>query len=469
MTPSPPLRVAIVGAGPSGLFAADALLKARDDVRVDVFDRLPTPYGLVRYGVAPDHEKIKSVTRAFEKTCRDPRVRFFGNVDVGQDLSVDELRDRSHAVVLAVGASSDRSLGIEGEDLHGSLSATEFVAWYNGHPDYVGLEPPLDATHVAVVGMGNVAVDVARILAKSVDELRTTDIADHAIEALSESRVEEISMLGRRGPAQAKWTTKELRELGELANADLFVDPRELELDPASAAAIEDDAATKRNMAILEDFAKLEPAGKPRKLHLRFFVSPVELRGEGGSVRQLVLGRNRLEPREGGYLAAVDSGERETIPAGLVLRSVGYRGVPIPGVPFDDRRGVVPNDGGRVLDASGAPVPGTYVAGWIKRGPSGVIGTNKADAMKTVAALLADPLRSPAEASDGAVPALLSQRGVRYVDFGGWLRLDQLEVERGAPAGRPRVKVVDVGEMLRCADRDEARDELNAAERETTL
>jgi len=446
------LRVAIVGAGPSGLFAADALLKARDDVRVDVFDRLPTPYGLVRYGVAPDHAKIKSVTKTFEKTCRDPRLRFFGNVDVGEDVTVDELRRYAHAVILAVGASSDRSLGVPGEDLVGSLSATEFVAWYNGHPDYVDLNPHLEARHVAVVGIGNVAVDVARILAKSVDELATTDIADHAIEALAESRVEEISMLGRRGPAQAKWTTKELRELGELENADLYVDPDELVLDPASAAAAEADATTKRNLGLLADFAAHEPQGKPRKLHLRFFVSPVELHGEDDHVRAMTLGRNRLEEREGGYLAAVDTGERETIPAELVLRSVGYRGVAIPGVPFDVRRGVVPNQGGRVVDEEGRALPGMYVAGWIKRGPSGVIGTNKADAMKTVEALLADPLPEPADASDSALPAMLAERGVSVVDFSGWLALDRAEVGAGTASGRPRVKVVTVADMLRHAE-----------------
>src|SRR6056297_1779370 len=448
-----PLRVAIVGAGPSGLFAADALLKARDDVRVDVFDRLPTPYGLVRYGVAPDHAKIKSVTKAFEKTCRDPRLRFFGNVDVGKDVTVDELGRYAHAVILAVGASSDRSLGVPGEDLEGSLSATEFVAWYNGHPDYVDLEPHLDARHVAVVGMGNVAVDVARILAKSVEELATTDIADHAIEALAESRVEEISMLGRRGPAQAKWTTKELRELGELENADLYVDPAELVLDSASAAAAEADAMTKRNLGLLADFAAQQPRGKPRKLHLRFFVSPAALHGDDGHVRTMTLGRNRLEEREGGYLSAVDTGERETILADLVLRSVGYRGVAIPGVPFDVRRGVVPNEGGRVVDEEGHAVPGMYVAGWIKRGPSGVIGTNKADAMRTVEALLADPLPDPVDASDPALPAMLAERGVSVVDFSGWLALDRAEVGAGTAAGRPRVKVVTVADMLRHAER----------------
>lgn len=451
-TASPsPLRVAIVGAGPSGLFAADALLKARDDVRVDVLDRLPTPYGLVRYGVAPDHAKIKSVTKAFERTCRDPRVRFFGNVDVGRDVRLDDLRRHAHAVLLAVGASSDRSLGIPGEDLDASLSATEFVAWYNGHPDYVDLAPPLDARSVAVVGVGNVAVDVARILAKSVDELRETDIADHALEALAESRVEHVVMLGRRGPAQAKWTTKELRELGELENADILVDPADLELDPASAAEVEADAMTKRNMEVLAGFAAKAREGKPRTLQLRFLVSPVALEGEGGRVARMVLGRNRLEEREGGYVAAVDTGERETIDADMVLRSVGYRGVAMPDVPFDARRGVVPHDSGRVLGEDGRPLPGTYVAGWIKRGPSGVIGTNKADAMETVRALLSDPLPEVEDASEAALPALLDRRGVHAIDFDGWLALDRAETEAGAACGRPRVKVVEVDEMLRRA------------------
>jgi ferredoxin--NADP+ reductase len=445
------LRVAIVGAGPSGLFATDALLKARDDVRVDVFDRLPTPYGLVRYGVAPDHARIKSVTKAFEKTCRDPRVRFFGNVDVGRDVTLDDLRRHAHAVVLAVGASSDRALGIPGEDLEGSLSATEFVAWYNGHPEYVDLDPPLDARSVAVIGVGNVAVDVARILAKSTAELRETDIADHALVALEDSRVEDIHMLGRRGPAQAKWTTKELRELGELANADIVVDPAELELDPSSQAAAEADRATKRNLEILREMAEKAPQGKPRRLHLRFYASPVELHGEEGRVARMTVGRNRLEERDGGYLAAVDTGERDTIDAQLVLRSVGYRGVPIPDVPFDARRGVVPNDAGRVLDDEKRAVPGLYVAGWIKRGPTGVIGTNKADAVETVNALLADPLPEPDAPDEGALPSLLAARNVPAVDFDGWLALDRAETRAGEAIGRPRVKVVEVEEMLRRA------------------
>lgn len=451
MSESASLRVAIIGAGPSGLFAADALLKARDDVRVDVFDRLPTPYGLVRYGVAPDHAKIKAVTRAFEKTCRDPRVRFFGNVDVGRELSLDDLRRHVHAIVLAVGASSDRSLGIPGEELAGSLSATEFVAWYNGHPEYTDLEPFLDARHAVVVGMGNVAVDVARILAKSVDELRTTDIADHALDALANSEVREITMLGRRGPAQAKWTTKELRELGELENADIDVVASQLELDPASAASIEGDRPALKNMELLHTFATQTPSGKPRTLRVRFFASPVELTGEDGRVTGMVVGTNRLEERDGGYLAAVDTGERETIPAEVVFRSVGYRGVPFEGAPFNERRGVIPNEDGRVVDASGEAIPGTYVSGWIKRGPSGVIGTNKADAMKTVEALLADPLPEPDHPEDEAIPALLRNNGVRFVDFDGWLRLDARETDLGSSAGRPRVKVVSVDEMLEVA------------------
>ena len=448
-----PLRVAVVGAGPSGLFAADALLKADDDVRVDIFDRLPTPFGLVRYGVAPDHARIKSVTKAFEKTCRDPRVRFFGNVRFGTSLTLEDLGRHADAVIVAVGASSDRALGIPGEDLEASMSATDFVAWYNGHPDLRDLRPPLDARRVAVVGMGNVAVDVTRILAKSVDELRETDIADHALDALAESRVEDIHVLGRRGPAQAKWTTKELRELGELANADIVVDPAELELDPASAAAVEADAPLKKNLEVLRAFAAKPLEGKPRRVHLHFFVSPRALAGEDGRVRSVTLGRNRLEARSDGSLAAVDTGGREELPVDWVLRSVGYRGEPLPGLPFEPRRGVVPNDGGRVLDDAGRVLPGTYVTGWIKRGPSGVIGTNKADALETVRNLLSDALPTPEDTSEGASPALLATRGVDPVDWSGWCALDRVETDAGAPLGRPRVKVTDPEEMLRHARR----------------
>lgn len=445
-----PLRVAIVGAGPSGFYAADALLKGRDGVLVDLIDRLPTPYGLVRYGVAPDHQKIKSVIRLYERTCSDERVRFLGNVDFGRDLSRDDLLRHYHAVVYSVGAASDRSLGIDGEDLPGSMSATEFVAWYNGHPDYAGRQIRLDAETVAVIGMGNVAVDVTRILAKSCEELQRTDIADHALEVLADSRVTDIHMIGRRGPAQGKFTTKELRELGELANADIVVDARQLELDAASAAAIENDTVARRNLEVLRSFAAKPLEGKPRRVHLRFFASPVELIGDA-AVTAIRLERNELVPGDDGYISARGSGDIETLPVQLVLRSVGYRGVPLEGVPFDERRGVIPNAQGRVLaGVGGGVVPGEYVAGWIKRGPSGVIGTNKADAMETIANLLEDAPREidPEAARPGSVDRLLQSRGVRVVDFADWRRLDAAEIADGEAQGRPRVKITDLEAML---------------------
>ena len=448
-----PLRVAVVGAGPAGFYATEVLLKAHDDVSVDLLDRLPTPYGLVRYGVAPDHQKIKSITRLYERTCRDPRVRFLGNVEFGRDLRLEDLKRHYHAVILSVGASTDRALDIPGEDLPGSLSATEFVAWYNGHPDYADLRPPLDAGRVAVIGMGNVAVDVTRILAKSAAELARTDIADHALEELQRSRVREIVMLGRRGPAQGKFTTKELRELGELANADIEVETEEVELDERSAAEIAGNPYLRKNVEVLQGFARQARQGKPRTVALRFFVSPVEIQGEE-RVERIVLERNRLRMTESGYLSAEGTGETLTLEVGLVLRSVGYRGVPLPGLPFDERRGVIPNDGGRVLDrAGGSPRPGEYVAGWIKRGPSGVIGTNKADATETVESLLADDLpRIDADAArPEAVTALLASRGVSFVSFRDWLALDRLELQRGEREGRPRVKIARLEEMLAVA------------------
>ncbi|HEX7003451.1 MAG TPA: FAD-dependent oxidoreductase [Trueperaceae bacterium] len=447
-----PLRVAVIGAGPAGFYTAEALLKGRADVSVDIIDRLPTPFGLVRYGVAPDHQKLKSVTKMYDRTCSDPRVRFLGNVAFGSDIDREELLARYHAVVYAVGAPADRSLGIPGEELPGSMSATEFVAWYNGHPDYRQLKPPLDVERVAVIGMGNVAVDVTRILAKSVEELAGTDIADHALEHLAGSRVREVTMVGRRGPAQGKFTTKELRELGELENADIEVDPAELEVDEYSLASIEGEAGIKRNLEVLEGFAGTPEYGKPRKVRLRFCLSPVEIVGSE-RVEGLKLERNRLEPRDDGSIRAVPTGEYETWPVGLVLRSVGYRGTALPGVPFDERRAIIPNDAGRVLDENSRALPGEYVAGWIKRGPSGVIGTNKADAMESVASLLADPQREidASLARPESVDRLLSARGVDVVDYERWCALDRQEVTAGESQGRPRVKVTDIDEMLaRC-------------------
>lgn len=448
-----PLRVGIVGAGPSGFFAADALIKQTDvPVAVDLFDRLPTPFGLVRYGVAPDHQKIKSVTRLYQKTLDDPRVRFFGHVAYGKDLTLAELRRFYDAILYTVGAPSDRPLGIPGEDLPGSLSATEFVAWYNGHPDYADLEPDLSCESVAVVGMGNVAVDVTRILAKTADELLETDMADHAVEALRRSNVKDIYMLGRRGPAQGKFTTKELRELGELTNADVVVDPEDMELDPVSEASLADDPTVAKNVEVLRDFSGRAPAGKPRRVHIKFLSSPVEVLGED-KVTGLRVEKNELRDQDG-WLAAVGTGETEVLPVGLVLRSVGYRGVALPEVPFDEKRGVIPNQLGRVTEvAGGAVVPGEYVAGWIKRGPTGVIGTNKADAAESVRCLLEDaPGLARVAAADvvpEAVEGYLEAKGVRFFPFDHWLELDALELEAGRAQGRPRVKLTRVEEMLK--------------------
>jgi ferredoxin/flavodoxin---NADP+ reductase len=439
-----PLRVLVVGAGPSGFYTAEALLKDLQDVSVDLIDRLPTPYGLVRYGVAPDHQKIKSVTKMYEKTSQDSRFRFLGNVRFGSDLRHAEAKKHYHAIVYTVGASADRNLGIPGENLVGSMSATEFVAWYNGHPDYCDRIGSLEAQHVAVVGMGNVAVDVTRILAKSVDELKTTDIADHALEVLKDSKVTDIYMLGRRGPAQAKFTTKELRELGELHNADIIVNPAELELSEASVASIADDPGMKKNVEILQEFAKKPLEGKPRRVHIRFLVSPTELLGDSG-VTHMRLEHNHLDDS----LNAIGTGNFETLPMEMVFRSVGYKGVALADVPFDSKRGVIPNAEGRVLDAPGGSlVRGEYVAGWIKRGPSGVVGTNKADAHDTIKILVSEQETLPNISADDAKPEavlkLLESKGVQCISFKNWLALDAHEQKLGAAQGRPRVKVTSI-------------------------
>ena len=446
------MRVAVVGAGPAGFYATEALLKQRDDVRVDVIDRLPAPFGLVRYGVAPDHQKIKSVTRVFERLLDDPRVRFLGGVEVGRDLTADDLARHYHATVLAYGAAGDRKLGIPGEDLHGSLSATDFVGWYNGHPDLTDLLPPLDRAWAYVIGVGNVAVDVARLLAKTPAELATSDIARHAAVALAGAQVTDIVVLGRRGPAEAKWTTKELRELGELEDADVVVDPAELDVLLASRAAIQNDQAALRNLEVLEGFAARPLAGKRRRVYLRFLRSPraIEPDASGTRVGAMVLERNQLVERPNGVIGADGTGETERVPASLVLRSVGYRGRGLPGFPFDERKAVIPNVGGRVLGADGAPLAGVYAAGWIKRGPSGVIGTNKPDAVETAMAVLEDPMRAiDAEAArPEAVDALLQGRGVTVLDRDGWRRIDAAETSAGAAEGRPRVKFVTIQELL---------------------
>jgi ferredoxin/flavodoxin---NADP+ reductase len=438
------LRVAVVGSGPAGFYTADALLKSAEPaVAVDLLDRLPTPWGLVRLGVAPDHENIKAVSRAFEKTAARPGFRFFGNVEVGRAVTHAELIERYDAVVYTVGAQTDRRLGIPGEDLPGSWPATAFVAWYNGHPDFQEL--PFDLSHerAVVVGNGNVAIDCARMLALTAAELAPTDTVPAAEGAIVEAGVREIVMLGRRGPVQAAFTPPELQEIGELAGADVIVDPRDLELDPASAEALEHDRErARRNVELLREFAERAPQGLPRRIVLRFLTSPTVIVGDD-RVEGIEVVRNELVSA-GGRLVARPTGERETIACGLVLRSVGYQGVELPGVPFDEAAGVILNDEGRVRDAVR-----TYCAGWIKRGPSGVIGTNKKDAAETVEVLLADARRGELAAPGGDdLTVVLEQRNAAFVEYDGWRAIDAAERAAGAPLGRPRVKVTGWGDLL---------------------
>jgi ferredoxin/flavodoxin---NADP+ reductase len=451
-----PLRVAIVGSGPAGFYAAGHLLKCKSHpdlcVQVDMFDRLPTPWGLVRAGVAPDHPNIKAVSRVYEKTAEHPEFRFYGNVELGRDVSHDELTDRYHAVIYAVGAQTDRRMGIPGEDLPGSWAATEFVAWYNGHPDYRDLEFDLSAERAIVVGNGNVATDVARMLALTRDELATTDVADHALEVLAESNVKEIVVLGRRGPAQAAFTNPELLELGEMTDADVFVDPGDVQLDPLSQAFIESEAAhatQKKNVDILSGYAGREPLGKRRRIVLRFLVSPVEILGTE-RVEGIRFVHNELVEADDGAIRPRATEIAEELDCGLVFRSIGYRGTRIPGVPFDEERCVIPHDGGRIQGRTGE-----YAVGWIKRGPTGIIGTNKRDAQETVNTLLADldagDLGSPSDSDRDSLDALIAERQPDAVSYAGWQEVDRVEREAGEPHGRPRVKLCTFEELLEAA------------------
>ena len=433
------LRVAVVGSGPAGFYAAGALLSADQPVEVDMIERLPTPWGLVRLGVAPDHPKLKTVSRAFERIAEQPGFRFLGNIELGRDLTHDDLVRLYDAVIYAVGAQTDRRLGIPGEDLPGSWAATELVAWYNGHPDYQQLEFDLDVERAVVIGNGNVALDVARMLALTPEELAPTDATDASIEAIAASSLREIVVVGRRGPAQAAFTTPELQEMGDLAGADVIVDPADLEgADPK-------DTNSERNLAVLRDFAAREPTGKPRRVVFRFFHSPVAILGDE-RVEGVDLVCNELDANE----RAVPTDEHETISCGLVFRSVGYHGVELPGVPFDPASGTIPNERGRVS-------PGVYCAGWIKRGPTGVIGTNKKDAAETVETLLEDAaagrLEPKPDATAAAVDALLFERGVDVVEYDGWMAIDEAERTAGEKSGRPRVKLCSWDELLAAAGR----------------
>jgi ferredoxin--NADP+ reductase len=456
-TAAQPLRVAIVGAGPSGFFLAQTLLGREGlNVQVDLVERLAAPYGLVRFGVAPDHERIKNVTRSFDAVARRPGFRFFGNVDFGRDVTLEDLRRHYHQICFTTGAQTDRRMGIPGEDLKRSHPATEFVAWYNGHPDYRDYAFDLSVERVAVIGVGNVAVDVARILCRTPEELATTDIADYALDALRQSRVKEVYLIGRRGPVQAAFTTPEAKEMGELADADVRVLPQEVALDPLSQTELDqsDDKQLKRKVEVLREFSTRQRTGKPRLLTLRFLLSPVELKADAaGRVAGMRAVRNRLEGVPG-KLKSAPTDVFEELPVELVFRSVGYRGVALPGVPFYEKWGTIPNEKGRVLPdpESRIPVPGLYVSGWIKRGPSGVIGTNKPDAVETAASMLEDlaagAVPQPAEPGADAAERMVRQRQPKVVSFDDWHRLEALENERGKAAGRPRVKITSTEEML---------------------
>lgn len=448
-------RVAIVGSGPSGFYAAEALLKDERNLQVDIMDRLPTPFGLVRGGVAPDHQKIKNVIRVYERTAGNERCSFIGNVMVGRDVSVADLQRFYDAIVFTCGAETDRTLDIPGIDLPGSHTATAFVGWYNGHPDYRDLSFDLSGEAAVVIGQGNVAVDVTRILAKTVDELAGTDIAAHALEALAASKVREVHMVGRRGPVQAAFTSKEIRELGELGDCALhFNDQADFDLGPACCAELEETGNTdaQRNWKALGELRAAGPAGGcSKRIVVHFFRSPRALAGNG-RVQRLTLEKNRLAGDAGGQWAE-GTGETVEMDCGLFFRSVGYRGVPVEGVPFDDRRGVFPNQGGRITD-DGAVLPGLYAAGWIKRGPSGVIGTNKPDSTETARNLLADldRLAACSVPDTGALLAQLRGRGVRPVSYADWRAIDAAEVARGAAAGKPREKFTRIDEMLAVLD-----------------
>lgn len=440
------LRIAVVGSGPAGIYAAEALTRT-GNANVDVIDALPAPYGLVRYGVAPDHPKIRSIIATLHTVLEHPDVRFLGNIRVGTDLTANDMMQHYDAVLVCTGAALDRRMGIPGEDLPGSVSATDFVAWYNGHPDTAIDRFTLDAAMAVVVGAGNVALDVARILAKPADELHRTDLPDHVLESLRRSPIRDITIVARRGPVQAKFTTKELRELGELADVDVVVQGRDLEVDEVSQQMLAGSQVARRNLDTLQQWADRPPEGRFRRLEVAFWWRPVEVLG-ADRVTGLLVERTRLD--ESGN--AVGTGEMRQLAADMVLRSIGYRGSALAGLPFDERAGVVPNDNGRVL-SDGVPLQGWYVAGWIKRGPTGVIGTNRRDAHQTVESLLEDaqslpkaPIRDP-----DAFMTLLAEREVTVVTWDGWNAIDVAEVELGRGQGRDRARIVEREQLLQAA------------------
>ncbi len=454
--PLPELRVAVIGAGPSGFYTMQALLAEKEvAISVDLFDRLLAPFGLVRYGVAPDHPKIKEVSRVFEKLLADPRVRYFGGVEYGRDLSLEDLLTHYDHVVFAVGGQSDRRLGVPGEDLPNSFSSTAFVAWYSGHPDFVHLAPDLQVRAAAVVGIGNVALDVARILARDPEDLAKTDICDGALRVLRESRIETVYLLARRGPVQAKCSPAELKELAQLDGVELLVRHEELELDPASQRELVTDREAQQNLELLRAASQKPRGHGQRRIELRFCVSPVAIPGSN-RVEGLQIEKNRLIERSDA-VAAVGTGEFETLDCGLVVRAVGYRSLPLPGLPFDDRHAIVPHRKGRVWDpTSGKTLPRLYVAGWVKRGPTGLIGSNKPDGFETATSMLEDfridPCPQATVRNPEAVSELLERRRVRCLSKADWQRLDAYERARGSQEGRPRIKLVRADEVWEVLD-----------------
>lgn len=454
---SNPLRVAIIGSGPAGFYTVSNLLKQRDlYVEMDMYERLPCPFGLVRAGVAPDHQKDKKVMRVFDKNARNPNYRFYGFVEYGKHIHLEDLKNHYHQIMFATGAPADRDLGIPGEDLEGSHSATDFVAWYNGHPDYVDYHFDLSQQKVAIIGLGNVAVDVARIFCKTAAELARTDMADYAIAALEKSKVKEVYILGRRGPAQAAFTNPEIKEMGELSDADVTVPEEEAQLDSLSQSELErnQDKTKLKNVETIQAFANRSPTGKSKLLTIRFLVSPAEIIGDGSHrVSAIKMAKNESVTGEDGSVRAKATGRFETLPVGLVFRSVGYRGTPLPEIPFNGSKGTIENEKGRVVNSdSREALVGLYVAGWIKRGATGIIGTNKTDAKETVACMMEDLRETkhlmPDNPDKEAARDLVKARQPQFISYADWLAIDEVEVARGQESNRPRVKFINVKDML---------------------
>jgi ferredoxin/flavodoxin---NADP+ reductase len=460
-----PLVVAVVGAGPAGIYAAEALSQRTDvEVEIAVIDRLPVPFGLVRYGVAPDHFSIRSIRNTLERTLEKPSVRFYGDVAIGSDLSIAELRESVDAVIYAYGAGTDRRLEIPGEHLPGSIAAADLVAWYCGHPD---VHPDTDKRSVSdhlvaeeidelistsrqavVVGVGNVALDVARVLIKTVDQLDDTDMADEVLKSLSRKNVSDVHVLGRRGPAYTAFTTKELRELGQLDDVDVIIDPEDLELDPSSQAVVQQNKVAARNLAVLKEWEARPLLGASRRISFHFWSRPTKIIGTD-RVTAVEVERTMIDSE--GFVVGID--RRPDLVADLVVRSVGYRGLPLPGVPFDERTGRVPHADGRVIRDGGFSAD-EYVTGWIKRGPTGVIGTNKSDAVETVMSLLADVHAGAVKANgrSGKLDLLLAERGIHALGMPAWHRIDAAELELGAKHGRLRTTLAHRHELLAAAE-----------------